>query len=65
MDSFTHTVLPTKPPGVVYALTELGREMVVPVKALGAWVRDDLDRIECARCRFDAEPTERKAGFGH
>jgi DNA-binding HxlR family transcriptional regulator len=51
----TRTVLPTKPPGVEYALTELGLEMVVPVKALGAWVRDNLGRIELARRRFDAE----------
>lgn len=51
----TRTVLPTKPPGVEYGLTDLGREMVVPVKALGTWVRDNLDRIEFARRRFDAE----------
>lgn len=50
----TRTVLPTKPPGVEYALTDLGSELVVPVKALGAWVRDNLYRIEQARSRFDA-----------
>jgi DNA-binding HxlR family transcriptional regulator len=51
----TRTVLPTKPPGVEYALTDLGQEMVVPVKALGAWVRDNLNRIEHARRHFDAK----------
>jgi DNA-binding HxlR family transcriptional regulator len=52
----TRTVHPTKPPSVEYALTDLGQEMVVPVKALGAWVLDNLHRIESARRRFDAGP---------
>ena len=51
----TRTVYPTKPPSVEYALTGLGREMVVPVTALGTWVLDNLHRIEIARSRFDAE----------
>ena len=51
----TRTVHPTKPPSVEYALTELGREMVVPVRALGAWVIDNLHRIDSAQRRFDAE----------
>jgi DNA-binding HxlR family transcriptional regulator len=50
----TRTVYPTNPPSVEYALTGLGREMVVPVKALGVWVLDNLHRIENARNRFDA-----------
>lgn len=32
----TRTVNPTKPPSVEYALTDLGAELVVPVRALGA-----------------------------
>lgn len=51
----TRTVHPTKPPSVDYALTDLGREMVVPVKALGGWVLDNVHRIESARRHFDAE----------
>lgn len=51
----TRTVYPTKPPSVEYALTDLGREMVVPVSALGVWVLENIHRIESARCRFDAE----------
>jgi DNA-binding HxlR family transcriptional regulator len=51
----TRTVYPTNPPSVEYALTDLGREMVVPVKALGVWVLGNLHRIESARSRFDAE----------
>ena len=50
----SRTVYPTKPPSVEYALTELGREMVEPVRELGAWVARNLDRIEDARARFDA-----------
>lgn len=48
------TVYPTKPPSVEYALTDLGNEMVVPVRALGKWVTDNLPRIEIARLTFDA-----------
>ena len=51
----TRTVHPTKPPSVEYALTDLGQEMFVPVRALGVWVLDNLHRIESARRRFDAE----------
>ncbi len=51
----TRTVYPTKPPSVEYALTELGRELVVPVRTLGAWVRDNVHRIERARQQFDAD----------
>lgn len=48
------TVYPTKPPSVEYALTDLGREMAIPVRALGTWVTKNLIRIEQARLRFDA-----------
>ena len=48
------TVYPTKPPSVEYGLTDLGIEMVVPVRALGTWVTDNLHRIEKARRAFDA-----------
>jgi DNA-binding HxlR family transcriptional regulator len=51
----TRTVYPTKHPSVEYALTDLGAEMVVPVRALGGWVISNLPRIASARQRFDAE----------
>jgi DNA-binding HxlR family transcriptional regulator len=51
----TRTVYPTKPPSVDYVLTELGREMVVPVKLLGTWVNANLDRIDSARHHFDMQ----------
>jgi len=49
------TVHPTKPPSVEYALTDLGKDLVVPVRGLGLWVLDNLSRIEGARRRFDAQ----------
>jgi len=48
------TVLPTIPPRVDYELTELGRELTVPVIALGAWAMQNQGRIEAARAAFDA-----------
>lgn len=49
----TRTVYPTVPPRVDYELTSLGRELLVPVKALALWARENLDRINAARLRFD------------
>lgn len=54
----SRTVHHTKPPSVEYSLTDLGSEMVVPVRALGAWVIDNLDRIERARNEFDRQAGE-------
>lgn len=50
----TRTVFPTIPPRVDYELTDLGRELREPVKALGNWARANMGRIEAARDRFDA-----------
>ncbi|MGD9912481.1 MAG: winged helix-turn-helix transcriptional regulator [Rhizobiaceae bacterium] len=49
----TRTVFPTIPPRVDYELTDLGRELLVPVHALGEWARTNIDRIYAARARFD------------
>ena len=54
------TVCPTKPPGVEQALTGPGREMVVPGRALGTWVADDLHRFEATRLAFDAARDEQR-----
>ena len=51
----TRTVYPTKPPSVEYALTDLGRELLLPVRALGMWVAENLHRIESARELYDAD----------
>lgn len=50
----TRTVFPTIPPRVEYELTDLGRELLVPVRALGAWAVENHERVIAARNRFDA-----------
>jgi DNA-binding HxlR family transcriptional regulator len=50
----TRKVFPTVPPRVEYALTELGRDLLVPVKALGDWAVANRERVDAARRRFDA-----------
>ena len=51
----TRTVYPTIPPRVDYELTDLGRGLHEPVKALSDWARANIDRINAARRVFDAE----------
>lgn len=50
----TRTVFPTIPPRVDYELTELGRGLAEPVRALGQWAFDHQPQIQGARDRFDA-----------
>lgn len=50
----TRTVFPTVPPRVEYALTDLGRDLLVPVRALGEWAIANRTRVDAARRRFDA-----------
>ncbi len=49
------TVTPTVPPRVDYALTDMGREVLGPVRALARWALAQNDRIENARKRFDED----------
>jgi DNA-binding HxlR family transcriptional regulator len=48
------TVTPTVPPRVDYALTELGRDLLAPVRALGEWAIRHQACIAAARARYDA-----------
>src|SRR5919197_4140265 len=50
----TRTVFPTIPPRVDYELTDLGRGLAQPVKALGQWAFEHQPEIEGARSSFDA-----------
>lgn len=50
----TRTVFPTIPPRVDYELTTLGRDLLVPVKALRDWAFANRMRVEEARTKFDA-----------
>jgi DNA-binding HxlR family transcriptional regulator len=49
------TVFPTTPPSVAYELTELGRDLLVPVGALADWARKNQERVDAARARFDQQ----------
>ena len=49
----TRTVFPTIPPRVDYALTPLGRDLLNPVSALGAWAIRNQPKIARAREEFD------------
>ncbi len=49
----TRTVFPTIPPRVDYELTDLGRELLIPVKGLAEWAMLNINRINDARDRFD------------
>lgn len=50
----SRTVTPTVPPRVDYALTDLGRDLLIPVSALGQWAIEHTPCIQAARARFDA-----------
>ena len=50
----TRTIFPTSPPRVDYEMTDLGRDLTVPVIALGEWAKQNQGRIEAARAAFDA-----------
>jgi len=46
-------VTPSIPPRVDYALTELGRDLLEPVQALGQWAIRHQPCIQAARAHFD------------
>ena len=50
----TRTVFPTIPPRVDYELTDLGRELEIPVRGLAEWAIANSARINDARARFDS-----------
>jgi DNA-binding HxlR family transcriptional regulator len=58
----SRTVLPTVPPQVEYALTDLGRELLQPVSALAGWTAENTQRILTARADYDARAEALVAG---
>jgi DNA-binding HxlR family transcriptional regulator len=50
----TRTVFPTVPPRVDYALTDLGRTLLVHLHGLGEWATANQTLIAGARSAFDA-----------
>ncbi|MFG1397964.1 helix-turn-helix domain-containing protein [Xanthobacter sp. VTT E-85237] len=54
----SRTVTPVNPPQVEYALTDLGREFLMPVQALAEWVVANSPRMDAARAAY----LKRRAG---
>ena len=48
----SRTVTPVTPPQVEYALTDLGREFLSPVRSLAEWVIANSSRIDAARAAY-------------
>src|ERR1700719_747344 len=48
----TRTMYPTIPPRVDYELTELGRKLIVPLRALSEWARENRPAMLAAREAF-------------
>jgi DNA-binding HxlR family transcriptional regulator len=57
----TRTIEPTIPPKVEYALTELGRTLLVPVAALAQWALDHRTAIHAAQQKYDVTNGATKA----
>jgi DNA-binding HxlR family transcriptional regulator len=58
----TRTVYATIPPQVEYALTELGRTLLEPVRAISSWAGDHRTEITQARVRFDKRKARDDSG---
>ncbi|WP_445679983.1 winged helix-turn-helix transcriptional regulator [Radicibacter daui] len=52
----SRTVVPSTPPRVDYALTDLGRSLMTPLDALVKWASDNHDAILDARASWQAPP---------
>ena len=51
----SRTVVPSVPPQVTYELTDLGRDLLIPVIAIIGWTIDNTDRIVAARHVYDQQ----------
>jgi DNA-binding HxlR family transcriptional regulator len=49
------TLTPSIPPRVDYELTDLGRELQVPLGALGTWAINNRSRVLQARAKFEEQ----------
>lgn len=55
----SRTVHPMVPPRVEYALTDLGRTLLLPLSALADWAGAHREDILTARARYDARSAPR------
>lgn len=53
----SRTVTPSTPPQVEYALTELGRDFLEPVRALAEWMLANVARMDAARADYGRRQT--------
>ena len=61
----TRTIYPTIPPRVDYELTDLGRDLLKPIRGLSEWALKNGDRVDAARAKFEAKtPPPRSANRG-
>jgi DNA-binding HxlR family transcriptional regulator len=51
----TRTVYPTIPPRVDYQLTKLGRSLLLPIRELETWARNNRQKIQEARQKYDTK----------
>jgi DNA-binding HxlR family transcriptional regulator len=58
----SRSVLATVPPQVEYALTDLGDELLGPVRELAEWTAANTPRIVAARADYDARTTAAATG---
>jgi DNA-binding HxlR family transcriptional regulator len=49
------TETPANPPHVEYALTDLGRSLLTPLRAVREWAESHVPDIERARAQADAQ----------
>lgn len=56
------TVTPVAPPQVEYALTDFGRDFLVPIWGLAEWILANSARMDAAREAF-AQSRANKSGF--
>jgi len=56
----TRAVTPTIPPRVDYAITEMGRELTVPLATIADWAVRNRDRVSAARERYAVAEAERR-----
>ena len=52
-------VIATSPVAVEYEITDLGRTLIEPFKALYVWTKDKMPEVEAARAAFDARMGEK------
>lgn len=51
-------VHPTVPPQVVYALTDLGRSFIKPLKKLVDWAENNHEKVRTARSKYVPPPRQ-------